>query len=254
MGKAALYRPETASPVKFDYNPIAYPMEYKMNIEQARFNMVEQQIRPWNVSDPSVLELLSSVKREDFAPAAHKGLAFADLEIPLLGSHDEALRLGQCMLVPRLDARLLQDVAVQPHETVLEIGTGSGYMAALLARKSRKVVTLEIVPELANMARNNLRNAGIQNAEVRLADGAQLTSADGRYDVIVLSGSVAEIPDTLLSMLAIGGRLIAIVGDDPVMRTTIVTRVGEADLRSVQSWDTLAPRLRHFPEPSRFQF
>lgn len=225
-----------------------------MNIEQARFNMVEQQIRPWNVSDPSVLELLSSVKREDFVPAAHKGLAFADLEIPLLGAHGEALRLGHCMLAPRLDARMLQDVAVQPHETVLEIGTGSGYMTALLARKARKVISLEIVPELATMARNNLRNAGIQNAEVQVADGAQLTPANGRYDAIVLGGSVAEVPDNLLSMLNIGGRLIAIVGDDPVMRTTIVTRHGEVDFRSVQSWDTLAPRLSNFPEPSRFRF
>lgn len=225
-----------------------------MNIEQARFNMVEQQIRPWNVSDPSVLELLSSVKREDFVPAAHKGLAFADLEIPLLGSHEEALRLGQCMLAPRLEARMLQDIAIQPHETVLEIGAGSGYMAALLARKARRVVTLEIVPELVTMARNNLRTAGIQNADVRLADGATPTPAEGRYDAIVLSGSVAEVPDALLSLLTIGGRLIAIVGDEPVMRTTIVTRVGEVDLRSVQSWDTLAPRLQHFPEPSRFRF
>lgn len=225
-----------------------------MNIEQARFNMVEQQIRPWNVSDPSVLELLSSVKREDFVPAAHKGLAFADLEIPLLGAHGEALRLGHCMLAPRLDARMLQDVAVQPHETVLEIGSGSGYMTALLARKARKVVSLEIVPELAAMARNNLRNAGIHNAEVQVADGAQLTAANGRYDAIVLGGSVAEVPDNLLSMLTIGGRLIAIVGDDPVMRTTIVTRVGEVDFRSVQSWDTLAPRLANFPEPSHFRF
>lgn len=225
-----------------------------MNIEQARFNMVEQQIRPWNVSDPSVLELLSSVKREDFVPAAHKGLAFADLEIPLLGSHEEALRLGQCMLAPRLEARMLQDIAIQPHETVLEIGAGSGYMAALLARKAHRVVTLEIVPELVTMARNNLRTAGIQNADVRLADGATPTPAEGRYDAIVLSGSVAEVPDALLSLLTIGGRLIAIVGDEPVMRTTIVTRVGEVDLRSVQSWDTLAPRLQHFPEPSRFRF
>ncbi len=225
-----------------------------MNIEQARFNMVEQQIRPWNVSDPSVLELLSSVKRENFVPAAHKGLAFADLEIPLQGSHDDALRLGQCMLAPRLEARMLQDVAVQAHETVLEIGTGSGYMAALLARKARRVVSLEINPELATMARNNLRNAGITNAEVRLADGAQPTPAEGQYDAIVLSGSVAEIPDTLLSLLAIGGRLIAIVGDEPVMRTTIVTRTNETTFRSVQSWDTLAPRLQHFPEPSRFRF
>lgn len=225
-----------------------------MNTEQARFNMVEQQIRPWNVSAPSVLELLSSVKREDFVPVAHKGLAFADLEVPLFGDNEEALRLGRCMLAPRLDARLLQDVAVQPTDTVLEIGAGSGYMAALLARQARRVVSLEIVPELASMARTNLRNAGIHNAEVRLADGAQPTPAEGRYDAIVLSGSVAEIPDTLLPLLAIGGRLIAIVGEEPIMRATIVTRVDETDFRTVQSWDTLAPRLVHFPEPSRFRF
>ena len=127
-------------------------------------------------------------------------------------------------------------------------------MAALLARKARRVVSLEINPELATMARNNLRNAGITNAEVRLADGAQPTPAEGQYDAIVLSGSVAEIPDTLLSLLAIGGRLMAIVGDEPVMRTTIVTRTNETTFRSVQRWDTLAPRLQHFPEPSRFRF
>jgi protein-L-isoaspartate(D-aspartate) O-methyltransferase len=153
-------------------------MEYKMNIEQARFNMVEQQIRPWNVSDPSVLELLSSVKREDFVPAAHKGLAFADLEIPLLGSHDEALRLGQCMLEPRWTPAMLQDVAVQPHETVLEIGTGSGYMAALLARKSRKVVTLEIVPELGHHARAT--TCAMPASQRRSSPGRRRTTDVGR--------------------------------------------------------------------------
>ena len=225
-----------------------------MNIEQARFNMIEQQIRPWNVLDASVLELLSVVKREDFVPQAHKGLAFADLEIPLMGSGEEAIARGQCMLEPRLEARLLQDLAVKPTETVLEIGAGSGYMAALLAKQAQRVVTLEIVPELVSMARNNLRNAGIQNVEVRQADGSNTTAADGRFDVIVLSGSVAEVPHSLLSLLNVGGRLGAIVGDDPVMRATIVTRTSDTDYRTVQSWDTLAPRLQNFPEPSRFKF
>ena len=225
-----------------------------MNIETARFNMIEQQIRPWNVLDASVLELLSVVKREDFVPAAHKGLAFADLELPLMGSGEDAMRLGQCMLEPRLEARLLQDVAVQSHETVLEIGTGSGYMAALLAKKARNVLSLEIVPELADMARANLRNAGVQNVEVKLADGAQTTQADGPFDVIVLSGSVAEVPHSLLQMLRVGGRLGAIVGDEPIMRATVVTRNSETDFSTLQSWDTLAPRLQNFPEPSRFKF
>ena len=230
-------------------------MEYlKMNIEKARFNMIEQQIRPWNVLDASVLELLSIVKREDFVPQAHKGLAFADLEIPLMGSGEEALANGQCMLAPRLEARLLQDLAVQPTDEVLEIGSGSGYMAALLGKKAQRVVTLEIVQELAAMARENLRNAGVQNVEVRQADGAKTTAADGSFDVIVLSGSVTEVPHSLLSLLKVGGRLGAIVGDEPVMRATIVTRNSATDFRTVQSWDTAAPRLRNFPEPSRFKF
>lgn len=225
-----------------------------MNIDTARFNMIEQQIRPWNVLDASVLELLSVVKREDFVPAAHKGLAFADLEIPLMGSGEDAMRLGHCMLAPRLEARLLQDLAVQSHETVLEIGTGSGYMAALLAKKARNVLSLEIVPELADMARANLRNAGIQNVEVKLADGARTAKTDGPFDVIVLSGSVAEVPHSLLQLLRVGGRLGGIVGDEPVMRATIVTRNSETDFSTVQTWDTLAPRLQNFPEPSRFKF
>ena len=225
-----------------------------MNIEKARFNMIEQQIRPWNVLDMSVLELLSNVKREDFVPPAHKALAFADLEIPLPGSSEDAMRQGQCMLAPRLEARLLQDLAVQPTETVLEIGAGSGYMAALLAHRAHRVVSLEIDPVLAKMARDNLRNAGIQNAEIRVADGAQPTPAEGQYDAILMSGSVADVPHTLLALLKVGGRLAAIVGDEPVMRATIVTRTSATDYHTVQSWDTVAPRLLNFPERSRFQF
>lgn len=225
-----------------------------MNIEKARFNMIEQQIRPWNVLDASVLKLLSVVKREDFVPAAHKGLVFADMEIPLMGDTEEAMRLGQCMLAPRLEARLLQDLAVQAHETVLEVGAGSGYMAALLASKARRVVSLEIVPELAKMARDNLRNAGIHNAEVRQANGADAKPAEGQYDVILLSGSVAEVPHTLLALLNVGGRLAAIVGEEPMMRATVVTRTSSTDFVTTQNWDTVAPRLSHFPELPRFHF
>jgi protein-L-isoaspartate(D-aspartate) O-methyltransferase len=227
----------------------------KMNVEQARFNMIEQQIRPWDVLDSGVLQLLSVVKREDFVPPAHKALAFADMELPLRGNSEEAMRLGQCMLAPRVEARMLQDVAVQPNDKVLEIGTGSGYMAALLAQRAQRVISLEIDPELVTMARDNLQHAGIHNVEVRHADGAKGVPVEGPFDVIVLSGSVAEIPHKLLEHLKRnGGRLMAIVGDAPVMRATLVTRTGEAEYRTTQGWDTVAPRLLSFPEHSRFNF
>jgi protein-L-isoaspartate(D-aspartate) O-methyltransferase len=138
-----------------------------MNIEQARFNMIEQQIRPWDVLDNSILQLLATVKREDFCPLAHKALAFVDMEIPLR----EGGKNGQSMLSPKVEARMLQDLAVHKHEKVLEIGTGSGYMAALLSHRAQRVITLEIVPELAHTARENLQKAGIHNCEVRTADG-----------------------------------------------------------------------------------
>lgn len=225
-----------------------------MNLEQARFNMIEQQIRPWDVLDAHVLHLLSVVKREDFVPPAHKALAFVDMEIPLLGHSEEALRLGHCMLAPRVEARMLQDLAVQKHEKVLEIGAGSGYMSALLAHRAQRVISLEIQPELVQMARTNLQHAGIHNAEVRQADGAKGAPVEGPFDVILLSGSVAEVPHKLLDQLKVGGRLMAIVGNNPIMQATLVTRTGEADYRTTQAWDTVAPRLQNFPEPSRFSF
>jgi protein-L-isoaspartate(D-aspartate) O-methyltransferase len=225
-----------------------------MNLEQARFNMVEQQIRPWDVLDGDILQLLSQVRREDFVPPAHKALAFADLELPLKPDSEQALRLGQCMLAPKVEARLLQDAALQPHDKVLEIGGGSGYMAALLAHRAQRVISLEIDPELARTAQANLQRAGIRNAEVRLADGAKGAPVEGPFDVILLSGSVAEVPHKLLTNLKRGGRLVAIVGEAPVMRATVITRTGEAEYRSSQGWDTVAPRLLHFPEHSHFNF
>ena len=224
------------------------------DLERARFNMIEQQIRPWDVLDLDVLALLQHVRREDFVPPAHRGLAFTDMMIPLLPHAEEALRNGWCMLEPKQEARLLQDLAPQADEKVLEIGAGSGYMAALLANRAQRVITMEIHPELARMARENLQRAGIRNVEVRQADGARGLAAEGPFDVILLSGSVQEVPQALLGQLKVGGRLGAIVGNEPVMRATFVTRTGEASYTTEQPWDTLAPRLTHFPEASRFHF
>ena len=224
------------------------------DLERARFNMIEQQIRPWDVLDLDVLALLSQVKREDFVPSAHKDLAFTDMMIPLGSPTDEALRQGWCMLEPKQEARILQDVAPKAHEKVLEVGTGSGYMAALLASRAQRVVSLEVAPELARLARENLQRAGIRNVEVREGDGAKGLAAEGPFDVIVLSGSVAEVPQALLAQLKVGGRLAAIVGNEPVMRATFITRTGDTAWTTSQPWDTAAPRLAHFPEPSRFRF
>ena len=225
-----------------------------MNLELTRFNMIEQQIRPWDVLDASVLHLLSVIRREDFVPVAHKALAFVDMEIPLGTPVEQAMSLGQCMLAPRVEARMLQDAAVQKHEKVLEIGAGSGYMAALLAHRAQRVISLELDAGLAALARTNLHMAGVHNAEVRHADGAQGVPVEGPFDVIILSGSVAMVPQALLAHLKVGGRLVAIVGEEPTMRATFVTRVGDAEYRTEQPWDTVAARLLHFPEPSRFSF
>lgn len=217
-----------------------------MNVEQARFNMIEQQIRPWDVLDPAVLSLLTVVKREDFVPQAYRSLAFVDTEVPLPG--------GQCMLAPRVEARLLQELAVHKHERVLEIGAGSGHMAALLAHRAQHVVTMEIRPELARMAATNLQRAAVVNVDVRTGDGARGLAAEGPFDVIVLSGSVAEVPQTLLAQLKVGGRLVGIVGQQPVMRATLVTRGSEHGYASVELFDTVAQRLVGFDEPTRFSF
>ena len=217
-----------------------------MNTELARFNMIEQQIRPWEVLDQDVLSLLAVVRREEFVPPAYRALAFVDTEVPLPG--------GQCMLAPKVEARLLQDVAVQPHERVLEIGAGSGHMAALLAHRAEHVTTLEILPQLAELAAANLRRAGVNNVRVVDADGARGLPGAGPFHAIVLSGSVAAVPQTLLDQLAVGGRLIAVVGNEPVMRATLVTRVGEREFRSTELFDTVAQRLVGFDEPPRFRF
>lgn len=223
-----------------------------MNLDQARFNMIEQQVRPWEVLDPAVLALLDSVKREHFVPAAQKALAYVDMELPIGQGAD------QVMLAPRVQARLVQDLAVKPTDKVLEIGTGSGFTTALLASLAQRVVSLEIDDATARTARTHLQQAGITNAEVRVADatanGFAACALEGPWDVILIAGSVAEVPAALLNLLAPGGRLAAIVGHEPVMRASFITRTGDAAFSTTQPWDTVAPRLRNFSEPSRFQF
>lgn len=225
-----------------------------ISFDKARFNMIEQQIRPWEVLDFKVLDLLNLVKREDFVPLAHKALAYVDMELPLSQPAVE----GQCMLAPRLEARLLQDLAIKATDKVLEIGSGSGYMAALLASLAQRVVSLEIDEALAKMARSHLQQAGFTNVEVRRADAVAndfaACATEAPWDVILLSGSVAEVPPALLAMLAPGGRLAAVVGHEPMMRATFITRTGDAEFSTSQPWDTVAPRLRNMPEASAFRF
>ncbi len=217
-----------------------------MNVEQARFNMIEQQIRPWDVLDTSVLNLLSAVRREDFVPAAHQAQAFMDLELPLSG--------GRALLAPRVEARLVQDLNLSKRDTVLLVGAATGYVAALLAHKAQRVVALEAQADLVAAARANLRKAGVNNAEVVHADGSQGHAAQAPFDVILLAGSVAQAPQTLLDQLKVGGRLLAIVGDEPAMQAMLFTRVAEGQFTHQALFDTVAQRLPGFPEPSKFHF
>lgn len=197
------------------------------------------------------LQLLAAVKREDFVPIAYKQLAFTDMEIPL----QPGGKNGLSMLAPKIEARLLQDLAVHQHEKVLQIGTGSGYLAALLAHKAQRVISLEINEAQAQTARTNLQQAGVHNCEVRVADGSQADlSVDGPFDVIVLSGSVAQVPETLKKLLKPGGRLAAIVGNEPIMCAMFVSRAADGSFISTQPWDTVAPRLLGFADTAKFSF
>jgi protein-L-isoaspartate(D-aspartate) O-methyltransferase len=221
-----------------------------MNIEKARFLMIEQQIRPWDVLDTDVLELLVVVKREAFVPLAYRALAFADAEIPL--PH------GENMLTPKLEARILQELAIKKHENVLEIGAGSGYMAALLAYKARHVTTVEIEPELKALAEKNLADYGVTNVDVVLGDAAQgLSDANqpnAPYDVIVVSGSLPIIPEKLLAQIKIGGRMFVITGSAPAMTAQIITRISDVSYNTVNLFETIVKPLRNAVEPSHFKF
>ena len=221
-----------------------------MNRDQARFNMIEQQIRPWNVLDTEVLQHLALLRRDDFAPAAHRDLAFADVEIPLLPD----ARPGQSMLPPRLEARIFQELALRNTDKVLEVGSGSGYMAALLATRAVFVHSVEIDLRLAELARSNLQRAGVVNVFVETGDAVQGWSAKAPYDAIVLSGSTPRLSETLLRQLKVGGRLIAVVGEAPVMVMQLVTRTGEDSFTTTNVLETLLAPLLNAPKRSKFVF
>lgn len=218
-----------------------------MNIEKARFNMIEQQIRPWDVLAPDVLELLMVVKREAFVPDAYKSLAFVDTQIPLPG--------GEYMFAPKMEARILQEVAPKKHENVLEIGAGTGHMAALLAHKARHVTTVEINPELKALAEENLAANGMSNVDVVQGNGAQgWGKGDAQYDVIVVSGSLPVLPDAFLKQLKVGGRLFVIVGEPPVMSAQLITRKSDTSYDTVKVFETDVKPLREAVLPPQFTF
>jgi len=217
-----------------------------MNIEQARFNMVEQQIRPWEVLDQQVLDSLYVVRREDFVPQAYQALAFSDLEIPI-GE-------GETMLQPKMEARILQEVAPGGTDKVLEVGTGSGYMAALLAHRARHVHSVEISPALKRFGETNLRKAGIVNVTVEQGDAARGWSKHAPYDVIVLTGSTPVLPDAFLVQLAPGGRLFAVVGEPPAMSARLVTAVGGGSFNILDLFETVLAPLKNALEREKFVF
>jgi protein-L-isoaspartate(D-aspartate) O-methyltransferase len=219
-----------------------------MNIEQARFNMVEQQIRTWEVLDQSVLDSLYVVRREEFVPAAYRALAFSDLEIPL--PTDD----GQKMLQPKVEARIVQEVSPKANERVLEIGSGSGYLTALLAHRAEHVFSVEISSALKALAETNLNKAGIRNVTLEQGDGAQGWSAHAPYDVIVLGGSTPVLPDALLAQLKAGGRLFAIVGEAPVMEARLYTCVAPGSHNSTGLFETVVAPLKNAQQRERFQF
>jgi len=217
-----------------------------MNVEQARFNMVEQQIRTWEVLDPEVLDLLFRVKREEFVPPEHRALAFADLEIPL--GH------GQSMLQPKVEARIVQELALAPTENVYEVGTGSGYLTALLASRARHVTSAELHADLQQRAAANLRAAGIRNVTLLQGDSARMPLAESAFDVIVLGGSTPILPQAFLERLAPGGRLFAVVGDPPVMKAVLVRQPVPGAFQHVELFETVVKPLENAAEPPRFRF
>lgn len=217
-----------------------------MNFEKARFNMVEQQIRPWDVLDTDVLDLLMSVRREEFVPASARALAFADVEIPI--------GCGQVMLKPVIEGKILQALQLKKSDSVLEVGAGSGYFAALLAARTEWVRTIDIEPALVKLANDNLARYGVENVIVEDGNAAEGWLSRAPYDVIVVSGGLPFLPQSLLAQLKVGGRLFAFVGEAPVMKAQLVSCEAEGRFRTEDVFETLVPMLRDVPQHDRFRF
>jgi len=217
-----------------------------MNLEQSRFNMVEQQIRTWNVLNQDVLDLLYQVKREEFVPAAYRFMAFTDMEIPL--EHDAV------MLAPKMEARILQELNIRKTDKILEIGTGTGYMTALLAKLGAHVYSVEIVPELHTMARINLQTHDVTNVTLEQGDAARGWPDHGPYDVIVLTASTPVLPETFQQSLAPGGRLFAIVGEEPVMEALLITCTTPGSYNLTRLFETCTAPLKNALQREQFHF
>lgn len=214
--------------------------------EEARFNMVEQQVRPWEVLDATVLELIGNLPREHFVPDNYKGLAYADIEIPL-GD-------GQKMMFPRVEGRILQALAIQPTDNILEVGTGSGYLTACLAKLGNKVVSEEINPTFTEQARQRLAELQINNVELRTVDSLSEAAESGRFDAIAVTGSLPEMPETFKQRLNIGGRLFVVIGQSPAMSAYLVTRTGENEWQSEALFETDIVPLTNAPVIRKFEF
>lgn len=221
-----------------------------MNFEQARTNMVEQQIRTWDVLDQDVLDLLYAVPREDFVPVAYRALAFTDMEIPL----EPGVPGGERMMAPRMEARIVQELTVRKSDHVLEVGTGSGYLTALLAHRAAQVRSIEIKPALTEFSRANLSRHGVENVTLETGDASHGWPAHAPYDVIVLGGSTPELPRQFLEQLAPGGRLFAVVGNAPVMVAKLLTCSAPGEFASAELFDTVIAPLFNAERPSRFEF
>jgi len=217
-----------------------------MNFEQARFNMVEQQIRPWEVLDGRVLSLLETIHREDFVPVRYRKLAFADISIPL--------DCGQVMMRPKVEARMLQALELDEDDTVLEIGTGSGFITACLADLAKRVVSVEIFPELHETAALKLKDKGIENVELFVGDVMRGWQPEQAHDVVVVTGSVAEVPEQFRGWVNPGGRLFVVTGDSPAMEACVMKRLDVTEWTQESLFETDLPRLVHAEHAPEFEF
>ncbi|ALG68008.1 methyltransferase domain-containing protein [Beggiatoa leptomitoformis] len=215
-----------------------------MNVEQARFNMIEQQVRPWDVLDPRVLDAMTQTPRELFVPATYSVLAFADISIPL--AHE------QVMLSPKVQGRIAQSLLLDSNDTVLEIGTGNGYLTALLAKLADKVDSVDIFEEFTKTTAEKLHALGLNNVTLETGDAANGWKQDKRYDVIALTGSLPLLKPYWQEQLKIGGRLFAIVGESPIMQARVITRLSDKEWMTDYIFETDIPALLNAPQPSRF--
>jgi len=217
-----------------------------MNLEQARFNMIEQQIRPWNVLDTDVLELLTIVKREKFLPENQQSLAFIDTELPLAD--------GSVMLSPKMEARIVQEVAIKKNENALVVGAGTGYLPALLAFRAKHVTCVESCPAVYEVANKNLQREAVSKVSLELGDASKGWKKNAPYDVIVVSGSLQLPPEELKQQLNVGGRLFCVVGAAPIMTAFLITRISETEFTSKSLFETSIALVPHAESLPAFSF